>query len=59
MLPEYWKNSLRDNNNKLKSHLKGNNYKREAAEEMLQTLRGKTKLENSIPRIGVERINKE
>lgn len=51
MLPEYWKNSLRGNDKMLKRHLKGNGYRREVVDEMLQTLKGTKKLEAGIPRL--------
>jgi hypothetical protein len=42
---------LRNNEKRLKRHLKGNTFKREIAEEMLQTLKGRKKLSSSIPHI--------
>ena len=46
-IPEYWKDSLRNNNKRLKSYLKGYQFPEEKAEEMLQTLRGTRKLDRS------------
>lgn len=50
-IPLYWQHSLRDNNKRLKNYLKNTPYRREVAEEMLQTLAGQRKLEQSIPPI--------
>lgn len=44
MLPNYWRNSLRSNDKKLKSHIKGHKFKQQIAQEMLQTLKGTKKL---------------
>lgn len=58
MLPEYWKNSLRGNDKMLKRHLNGNGYRREVVDEMLQTLKGRKKLEAGIPRLVNDRRNR-
>jgi hypothetical protein len=50
-IPQYWQHSLRDNNKTLKRHLRNHPFKQEVAEEMLQTLAGKRRLEESIPQI--------
>ncbi len=50
-IPEYWKNSLRDNSKYLKKHIRGNPFKTEIAEEMLQTIGGRRRLEGSVPPI--------
>jgi hypothetical protein len=43
-IPQYWQHSLRDNCKPLYKHLRNNPFKKEVAEEMLQTLAGRRKL---------------
>jgi hypothetical protein len=43
-IPKYWEYSLRDNNKILKKHLRGNPFKQETAEEMMQTMNGLKRL---------------
>jgi hypothetical protein len=50
-IPEYWKHSLRGNNKRLKSHIRGHKFSPEKGEEMLQTLKGTRKIELSIPKL--------
>ena len=43
-IPHYWEHSLRGNNKRLKKNILNNPFKKEVAEEMLQTLRGTRRL---------------
>ena len=42
---------MRGNDNRLKRHLKGNGFRKERVEEMLQTLKGTKVLEGSVPKV--------
>lgn len=50
-IPQYWQHSLRDNKKELNKHIRDNPFKQEIAEEMLQTLAGRKRLEKSIPEL--------
>lgn len=50
-IPQYWQHSLRDNKKELKKYIRDNPFKQELAEEMLQTLAGRKRLESSIPEL--------
>ena len=50
-VPQYWQHSLRDNTKELKKYIRDNPFKQEIAEEMMQTLAGRKRLEKSIPEL--------